>query len=957
MGVKYLKKGFKYTLILITILLVAAFIPCHAQEKASTVKWTQKSNNLYETTTFYFTVLTRIEDQKYLYLLDKLIGRLDQTVKQTSDFVGSKFKGSFGLFLDLDPDAGTFKWEQYRNYYKTSQLTGYINLGSAETIAQFEAFEPADYVCPFAAQLVLSVSSRAIVPFWMEQGLGRWIYLTAVVEKNAIWADYREANAISFQIKNKTLYEYNPMAAPQNWTSSSLNVTQATSIFYYLEHKYGVDAVSTFCKTWLAEPKTELAFWYAFGSSQKELESNWRLFVLFEGVSQYLWVDTGSAYKTVLSGAELNIKKTGTLWYDQTLDAQVQKIVAANDLIESCLQTFKKTPVLKFEFYKKATKNSVKKSSSGFDIKATSEGVEDIAADFLKVATDQAIATLKFKSLPKSAVEGFGRFIAVQSGNSSAERNADFFEQDAASAAYDQEDVFNALSFLLETYGSAKIVPLLSELNKGTSLRAAVIATTGDSEEQVNTTLDFVRYLPSSKTLQWSKIPGGFRTELGDLRFDVENQAIKTPMKSDLEKTLTAAAKIAQKTSELIGWKPDAATGKVTVRFGAGEPSASDSIFIPISTDNFEYAAENLDLHIVNCWLTMAAGGSKAPSWLVYGIRGILDEWNPDAVGNNIKSLATQLEDWTAPFGVKMPSSEQQDLWYTVTQYLFLETEHPEKLRHLLATAGEYGFEEGMEKTYGFGTSGLFAMWLCYMQVKSQSRYDWLTIKLDGSGVIYEATINGQKMQLLMKMDTLKYQPGYDAILDQIAQAPGKFAELIGIQEVPQLTLKLDFSGQARNFFQRNGTGITVDAESSHDWSFSGAAAFESACCLAELHWQSFDAGSVALPIWLRDGLAAYFMNIFSHEWEFSYHAGKNALTQKSRLIDIISSYHEDEVFRENLQLLASLFAFLEEKQSGCLKAFFAKMAEGASFERAIHEITGQELAAVESEWRSKLKE
>ena len=115
----------------------------------------------------------------------------------------------------------------------------------------------------------------------------------------------------------------------------------------------------------------ESAILKAFGSSQKELESAWRLFVLFEGISQYQWVDTSNAYQATVSSAQLSIKKGSTVWYDQTLDKQVQKIVAANALIESFQPTFKKTPVLKFEFFKSASKNGVKKSSSGFDIKVT----------------------------------------------------------------------------------------------------------------------------------------------------------------------------------------------------------------------------------------------------------------------------------------------------------------------------------------------------------------------------------------------------------------------------------------------------------------------------------------------------------------------------------------------------------------------------------------------------------
>jgi len=962
--VDYLKKRIMLVFFLITILFMTALIPGHAEEKASTVKWTQKDNNLYETQTFYYTVLTRVIRQDHLYLLDKLVGQLDEIAKQTSDFIGSEFQGSFGLFVDLYPDAGSFKWEQYRSYFKTADLTGYINLGNSETMVKLIGYEPAEIVGPFIAQLMFAVSSKAEMPFWMDEGLGQWCY-DNLVKKNMSWANCRKSNSLSFGFKADGIYIVYPLAAPQTWSASTLNPAKAVSIFYFLEHKFGREAITTFMKTWLADPKLEPALQQAFGSSLKDLESDWRRFVLFEGVSQYQWEETSSAYQVAVPGAVLSIKKTSTLWYDEVLDKQVQKIAAANALIESCQPTFKKTPVLKFEFYKNASKNSIKKSSSGFDTKVTDKGSKDLAAEFLKVATDKAIAALKLKSLPKSAVEGFSWFIGAQAGIASYTRNADFFDPSAATAAFDQEDVFNAMSFLQETYGSSKIVPLMSELNKGNSLRAAVIAAAGESEEKIDAALDFVRYLPTPRKLEWVRIPGGFRAELGDLRFDVENQAIKTRMKSDLEQTLTTGAEIAQRLSVLTGWKPDAASGKVTVRFGAGESDGSESIFIPISTDNFEYAAEDLHARITDYWLTMAGGGSKAPSWLVYGLSGVLKGLNPKEVVERVKTLTTVLVDWTAPFGAQKPSSEQQDLWFLATHFFLGEPESmPESndnLKQWLAAAAQDGFEAGMEEIYGFNTSGLFDTWRCYMQVSSRSNYDWLIVAKDDSSVIHETIINDQRMRVLMAADGMNYQPGYDTILEQLAQNPAKFAGLIGMAEVPQLTLTLDISGRAKTFFQHNGTEVVIDAVSERDWSYSGAATFEMARCIAELHWQSFDSGAganaVAMPIWLRDGLASYFMNIYSHGWEFSYHASKKALTPDSSLYNLINSYRESQVFGGNLELLASLFGFLEEKQSGCLKTLFAQMAEGAGIEQAIRAATGgQELAAVEAEWLSRVR-
>ena len=700
---------------LIAMLLVTALIPCNAEEKVSTVKWTQKEDNLYETTTFYFTVLTRMEDQNYLYLLDKLIGQLDQTAKQTSDFIGSEFRGSFGLIINFDPDAGSFKWNQYRSYFKNDALVGYIDWGYDEILKTFTADQIAEIAGPFAVQMMFKVSSKATLPFWMNKGLAQWCCDNLVKEKMT-WADYRSKNGVSFRIKNKAIDRIYPLAAPQTWSASSFTLAKAVSIFYFLEHKFGAEAIATFMKTWLAEPNLDSALQQAFGSSQKELESDWRRFVLFEGVSQYQWLETASTYQVAVSGAELNIKKDSAIWYDEKLDEQVRQIVAANALIESCQATFKKTPFLKFELYKKASKNSVKKGSSGFYLAVADQGAEDIAADFLKVATEKAVATLKLKSLPKSAVEGFQLFIAVQSGCSSEARDADFFAPTAATDDYDQHDVYNAMVFLQETYGSSKIVPLMSELNKGISLRAAVIAVADDSEEQIDAALDFLRYLPSPSTLEWVRIPGGFRTELGNLRVDVENQALGVRIKSDLEKTFANAAKIAQKMPELTGWQPGIADGRVTVHFGAGEQSVLDNIFIPISTDNFDYAAEDLDARIVDYWLTMATEGASAPSWLVYGLGAVLDESNPATINDRIKYLETQLDDWIAPFGTKRPSRDQKDLWFTVVQYLLAQSEGQGKLRQWLAAAAEDGFEAGLEKTYGFDYDGLFANWLSHMQ-------------------------------------------------------------------------------------------------------------------------------------------------------------------------------------------------------------------------------------------------
>ena len=53
---------------------------------------------------------------------------------------------------------------------------------------------------------------------------------------------------------------------------------------------------------------------------------------------------------------------------------------------------------------------------------------------------------------------------------------------------------------------------------------------------------------------------------------------------------------------------------------------------------------------------------------------------------------------------------------------------------------------------------------------------------------------------------------------------------------------------------------------------------------------------------------------------------------------------------------MGSLFAFLEEKQSGNVKQFFAKMAAGADIELAIRETTGQEITDFETEWLDMLR-
>lgn len=957
-----MKKRIVLVLFLIAILCLTALIPCNAEGQASAVKWTQRESNLYETQTFYFTVLARIKKQENLYILDKLIGKLDQITKYSLNFIESGYKGSFGLFLDLDPNAPSFKWDQYRGYFKNAYLTRYENLIDAEIFVILEDFDLTEVIGPGIVDLVLSVSSETKMPYWMNAGFSQWCYDKSV-NKNRSWDVFRKENTTSFAYKNNVISKIYPLSAPQTWTSSSLTWAKATSIFHFLENRFGAEAVSTFLKAWLEQPNVESAILKAFGSSQKELESAWRLFVLFEGISQYQWVDTSNAYQATVSSAQLSIKKGSTVWYDQTLDKQVQKIVAANALIESFQPTFKKTPVLKFEFFKSASKNGVKKSSSGFDIKVTEKGAESIAADFVKVAAEKAVAALKYKSLPKSVIEGFGQFVAAQAGVASIARNADFFDSSAATGKYDHTDISNAMSFLLETYGSSKIVPLMFELNNGSSLRAAVVAAAGESEEQIDAALDFVRYLPLPSKLEWARIPGGFSTEIGDLRFDVENQAIKTRMKSDLEQTIVTCAEIAQKLADLTGWKPDDTTGKIIVRLGAGAPDGSESIFIPIATDNFEYAAEDLPERIVDHWLTRAARGSEPPSWLVHGLCGVLKKWEPDEVSERVKTLNVLPGDWTIPFGTEGSGSEQQDLWYLAAYYLLGApdslAESNDSLKLWLTAAAIDGFEAGMEKALGYNFNGFLTDWRCHMQVNSHSDYDWLNVGENASRVTYETIINGQKIRVLMAREALNYQGGYDMILDQIGQNPAKFAALIGMPEAPQLTFTLDITGQSQTFFRRSGTEIVVDAVSEYKWPYSGAAAFETARCLAELYWQSLgsETGSAAtLPIWLRDGLAAYFMNTFSHSWEFSYHDSKKTVKPDSRLYFIINSYSEDQVFGEELQLLGSLFAFLEEKQSGNVKQFFAKMAAGADIELAIRETTGQEITDFETEWLDMLR-
>lgn len=951
--------------LLVLFFVGAAVLTAGAFNRASAeVQWQQWGQDLYRTETEHFVFVSHVDPgkQENDRRADRAAAKAEEYYDAATKYIKTdRLDRKLGFYLEMANRKNWLKEKEIKGLFDDPFYVPLYPLGNI------------DYpLSSVITRILLRVKLKtADPPEWLDYGLADYVYWREIEQKP--WADVRK-------LVDKTELSLGPislntLANPTTWTRR-LNLGgklsafagldfRPESIFYFFENRFGQDKIAFFLDRCDGHHRydAELAAVFA---PRKALEAEWRLFVLFDGVSKLMWTETRADYRTQQPGVEIRLKKAKTLWFNEKVDETVCRLARSvgttNEILGLTASDPRKIPTVTIEFNGRMEGTTVKQAAGGCLIKARDSSTLQTGTEkFAELYAGQALRQANMQQLPEWALAGLNSFLTARvSGQDFAgfrENVSGWAVKDWNSmSSPDDEAAFASLLWFIEGRYSPKAVgALLGSLNSGVVLEQAVAsATSADSAAVYHEWLRAL-ILPAKPALNWKEAKDGLEVEVSGLRVLIPWAGQMLTVDDDGEQVLVGASKTIQALERITGFRPGSSV-QISLAADRMEIQA-DLSKAETWTIEASYLNDNaLARALVQCWLTRMSAGKpdSIPAWVGEGLTWYAFEEVGQATPasetrNSLGEVYFENEAWCAPWDPATSyDASESEAWGTAIRLLI--EQYGSKSQVFFGWVAGKGADAALKEALGKDFVSFASEWLTYIQIQSVSQLSWSEETRDEESVVFKTTVQNITVRVVMPVQSLIYCADLDEILGQVGKWAEAESRMLGLAAVPALGVKLYLDDDGgRIAFAHNDLAIAVSDNLSGIWALDQAIAFEMGRALIEYRWK-LAGGKGSAPAWLTDGLAAYMTY---QQTDITLLGTPDPIPGWQTAVE---GYSPELIQAEEPFALACIFRFLNEKYPNSPGRMVDSLAGGASLGDAVRASTGKDMSSLEKEFSEAVK-